>query len=51
MIAIAVILLIFGYVFTIAPLVTLGWILLFIGAVLLALGATGRPVLGRRYWY
>jgi hypothetical protein len=30
---------------------TIGIILLVIGAVLWLLGAVGRPVGGRRYWY
>lgn len=51
MIVLAVVLLIVGYVLIIPPLVTIGWILLIVGAVLWALGAAGRPVLGRRYWY
>jgi hypothetical protein len=29
----------------------IGWILLIIGVVLLVLGAMGRAVGGRRYWY
>ena len=28
-----------------------GWILLIVGVVLVILGAVGRPVGGRRYWY
>jgi uncharacterized membrane protein len=28
-----------------------GWILLIVGVVMLVLGATGRAVGGRRYWY
>ena len=28
-----------------------GWILLIVGLVMLVLGATGRAVGGRRYWY
>jgi hypothetical protein len=29
----------------------IGWILLVVGVVLVILGAVGRPVGGRRYWY
>lgn len=29
----------------------IGWILLVVGIVLVILGAVGRPVGGRRYWY
>lgn len=28
-----------------------GWILLIVGIVLVVLGAVGRPVGGRRYWF
>jgi hypothetical protein len=31
--------------------VTIGWILLVIGIVLLVLGRTGRAVGGRKVWY
>ncbi|EID12131.1 hypothetical protein MXEN_13746 [Mycobacterium xenopi RIVM700367] len=51
MIALGVILLILGFVFGIQLLWTLGIILLVIGAVFWILGAVGRPVAGRRYWY
>ncbi|BCO33793.1 hypothetical protein BMW24_020860 [Mycobacterium heckeshornense] len=51
MIVLGVILLILGFVFGIQLLWTLGIILLVIGAVLWILGAVGRPVAGRRYWY
>jgi hypothetical protein len=46
-----VILLILGFVFKISILWTIGIILLVIGAILWILGAVGRPVAGRRYWY
>jgi hypothetical protein len=45
------ILLIIGWLTGIGLLVTLGIILLIIGAVLWILGSTGRPVGGRRYWW
>lgn len=51
MIALGVVLLIVGYLLPIPLLYTLGAILLVIGAVLWILGAVGRPVAGRRYWY
>ncbi len=51
MIVLGVILLILGFVFSIQILWTIGIILLVIGAILWILGAVGRPVAGRRYWY
>lgn len=51
MIVLGVVLLILGYVFTIPLLWTVGIILIVIGAVMWVLGAVGRPVAGRRYWY
>lgn len=51
MIALGVILLILGFVLKIQILWTIGIIVLVIGAVLWILGAVGRPVAGRRYWY
>lgn len=51
MIALGVILLILGFVLKVQILWTIGIILLVIGAVLWILGAVGRPVAGRRYWY
>jgi hypothetical protein len=51
MIALGVILLILGFVLGINVLWTIGIILLVVGAVLWILGAVGRPVAGRRYWY
>ena len=32
-------------------LITLGWILVVIGAVFWIMGSVGRPVAGRRYWF
>jgi hypothetical protein len=49
--SLGVVLLILGYIFNIGILVTIGWILAVIGLVLLVLGAIGRPLAGRRYWY
>jgi hypothetical protein len=51
MIALGVVLLILGFLFHINILWTIGVILLVIGAVFWILGATGRAVGGRRYWY
>jgi hypothetical protein len=51
MIVLGVVLLILGYVFAIPLLWTIGIILIVIGAVMWVLGAVGRPVAGRRYWY
>ena len=51
MIVLGVILLIAGFITGLGILWTLGIILLIIGAVLWVLGATGRPVGGRRHWY
>ncbi|HEY5151680.1 MAG TPA: DUF6131 family protein [Mycobacterium sp.] len=51
MIVLGAILLILGFVLKIQILWTIGIILLVIGAVLWLLGAMGRPVAGRRYWY
>lgn len=51
MIGLGVILLILAFIFKINVLWTIGVILLVIGAVLWILGAIGRPVGGRRYWY
>ena len=51
MIVLGLVLLIIGYLTNIGLLVTLGVILVVIGVVLWILGATGRPVGGRRYWW
>jgi len=51
MIVLGVILLVLGFLFHIPLLTTIGVVLLVIGAVLWILGAVGRPVAGRRYWY
>jgi hypothetical protein len=44
-------LLVVGYLIGIGVLVTLGYILLAIGLILLVLGAVGHPVGGRPYWF
>lgn len=51
MIILGLILLILGFVLNISILWTIGIILLVVGAVFWILGATGRAVGGRRYWY
>jgi hypothetical protein len=51
MIVLGIILLVVGYVLPLPILITIGWILVVIGAILWILGAVGRPVAGRRYWF
>jgi hypothetical protein len=51
MIILGVILMIIGFLAGIAPLWTIGIILVVIGLVLSILGMAGRPVGGRRYYY
>lgn len=51
MIALGVLLLIVGLVFDVYVLWAIGIVLLLIGSVFWILGAVGRPVAGRRYWY
>ena len=51
MLVLGLILLLIGWLTGIGILTTLGIILLVIGAVLWILGAMGRPVGGRRYWW
>lgn len=50
MIILGLLLLLVGYLVGIGPLVTIGWIVLAVGLILLILGFAGRPV-GGRYWY
>jgi hypothetical protein len=50
-IVLGLIMLVVGYLIGIGVLVTLGYILLAIGLVLLVLGAVGHPVGGRPYWF
>jgi hypothetical protein len=50
-IVLGIILLVLGFIFSIQILWILGIILLVVGAVLALLGATGRAVGGRKYWY
>ncbi len=51
MIILGVILLVLGFVLSIPILWTIGIILIVVGAILALLGATGRAVGGRKYWY
>ena len=51
MLILGLVLLLLGWLTDIGILTTLGIILLVIGAVLWILGASGRAVGGRRYWW
>ncbi|SDO71529.1 hypothetical protein SAMN04515671_1799 [Nakamurella panacisegetis] len=51
MIILGVILLIVGFVASIPILWTIGIILVVVGAILALLGATGRAIGGRKFWY
>ncbi|MEQ4208234.1 DUF6131 family protein [Actinopolymorpha sp. B17G11] len=51
MIILGIILLVLGFVLGISILWTIGVILLVIGVIFWILGAVGRPVGGRRYWF
>ena len=51
MIILGVVLLLLGLLLHVNILWTIGIIVLIIGAVLWLLGAVGRPVAGRRYWW
>ena len=51
MIVLGLILMIIGFIAGIAPLWTIGIILLIVGVILSLLGSAGRPVGGRKYWY
>jgi hypothetical protein len=51
MVVLGLILLILGFIFHISILWTIGIIVLIIGVVLLIVGATGRTIAGRRYWF
>jgi Family of unknown function (DUF6131) len=50
-IVLGIILLILGFIFHISILWTIGIIVLIIGVILFIVGATGRSVAGRRYWF
>ncbi len=53
MLVLGIILIVVGLVVpkSVNSCLTIGIILLVIGAILWILGAVGRPVAGRRYWY
>ncbi len=51
MIILGIVLIVLGALLNISILYTLGVILAVIGVVLWILGAMGRPVAGRRYYY
>ena len=51
MIILGIVLLIVGFVLSIPILWTIGIILVVVGAVFWILGATGRAIGGRKYWY
>jgi hypothetical protein len=51
MIVLGIILMIIGFAAGVAPLWTIGVILLIIGVVLSLMGSLGHPVGGRRYYY
>lgn len=51
MLVLGVILLVLGWLTGLSVLHTVGIILLVVGLVLVLLGAAGRPVAGRRYWF
>lgn len=51
MIILGVILMIIGFIFSTPVLWTIGLILVAVGVVLMILGATGRAIAGRGYWY
>jgi drug/metabolite transporter (DMT)-like permease len=51
MIVLGVVLIVLGLGLQLSLLVTLGIVLLVIGAVLWIMGSVGRPVAGRRYWW
>jgi hypothetical protein len=51
MIVLGIILIVIGYVVPVPILYTIGGILVVVGVILWILGAVGRPVGGRRYWF
>jgi hypothetical protein len=50
-IVVGLILLLIGLFTAFKILVTFGVIVLVVGLILMLVGATGRSVVGRRYWY
>jgi hypothetical protein len=51
MIVLGLILLLIGFLTDISILWTIGIVLVVVGLILALLGATGRAVGGRKYWY
>ncbi|MDF2093055.1 DUF6131 family protein [Knoellia sp. 3-2P3] len=51
MIILGIILVLIGWLASISILTTIGIILIVVGLILALLGATGRAVGGRKYWY
>ncbi len=51
MIVLGIILVLIGWLASISILTTIGIILIVVGLILALLGATGRAVGGRKYWY
>jgi hypothetical protein len=51
MIVLGIILIVVGYLVPVPILYTIGGILVVVGVILWILGAVGRPVGGRRYWF
>lgn len=51
MIVLGVVLAVIGWIAAIPVLWTIGLALVVIGLILLAMGAAGRSIAGRRYWY
>jgi hypothetical protein len=51
MIVLGIILIVVGYLVPVPILYTIGGILVVVGVILWILGAAGRPVGGRRYWF
>jgi hypothetical protein len=50
-IILGIILVLIGWLASISILTTIGLILIVVGLILALLGATGRAVGGRKYWY
>jgi len=51
MIILGIVLLILGFLFSVPVLWTIGLVLVAVGVVLMIIGASGRAIAGRRYWY
>jgi len=51
MIVLGIVLLVLGYFMHISILTTIGIILIVLGVIFWVLGATGRAIGGRKYWY